>query len=127
VTVILDASALLTLLNDETGADRVATAVATGGVISAVNLSEVVAKLSDWGMPEATIHEVLGGLGLRVIPFGEALAYTAGRLHPATKEHGLSLGDRACLALGLQEKLPVLTGDRSWEGPVADVTLEWIR
>jgi PIN domain nuclease of toxin-antitoxin system len=82
--------------------------------ISAVNLSEVVAKLAEHGMPEPAIHSALEGLGLKVIDLDRDLAYRAGMLRPPTKALGLSLGDRACLALGLQSDAPVVTADRVW-------------
>ena len=112
-TPVLDASALLAMLNDEPGGERVADMLPQVQ-ISAVNLSEVVAKLAEHGMPEPAIHSALEGLGLKVIDLDRALAYRAGMLRPPTKALGLSLGDRACLALGLQSDAPVVTADRVW-------------
>jgi PIN domain nuclease of toxin-antitoxin system len=112
-TPVLDASALLAMLNDEPGGERVA-GMLPHVRISAVNLSEVVAKLAEHGMPEPAIHSALEGLGLEVIDLDRALAYRAGMLRPSTKALGLSLGDRACLALGLQSDAPVVTADRIW-------------
>jgi len=97
--VVLDASALLALLNREPGHEEVARAIPRAA-ISAINLSEVVAKLSDSSMLEETIREALDGLALEVHAFGRDLAYEAGLLRTATKPRGLSLGDRACLTLG---------------------------
>jgi len=85
------------------------------GAVSAVNLSEVVAKLSERGVPEKEIRTALDGLGLDVVPFDETTAYRAGLLRRATRSLGLSLGDRACLALALQLAVPVFTTDRSWK------------
>lgn len=110
---VLDATALLALLNDEPGAERVAGYVSEAA-IGAVNLTEVIGKLAEQGMPEAAIHTALEALGLDIVPFDEDLAYRAGMLHPQTKTLGLSLGDRACLALGQQLSRPVLTADRIW-------------
>jgi PIN domain nuclease of toxin-antitoxin system len=76
----------------------------------------VVAKLSESSMPEKIIREALDGLALEVHAFGRDLAYEAGLLRTATKFRGLSLGDRACLALGRHLSLPVFTTDRAWEG-----------
>lgn len=116
--MVLDASALLALLNDEPGAEHVAEAVVAGALISAVNLSEVAAKLSDYGLSAAEIREALGSLDLEIVPFGEALALGAGLLRAATRASGLSLGDRACLALAASLGLPALTADRHWAGLV---------
>ena len=110
---VLDATALLALLNDKPGAERVA-GYLSEAAIGAVNLTEVIGKLAEQGMPEADIHTALAALGLDIVPFDEDLAYRAGVLHPHTKKLGLSLGDRACLALGQQLSRPVLTADRIW-------------
>jgi PIN domain nuclease of toxin-antitoxin system len=112
--VVLDASALLALLNREPGAELVAAAL-PGAAVSAVNLSEVVVKLAEAGMPEKAIREALQGLPLDVVPFDEEQAYEAGLLRPLTKGVGLSLGDRGCLGLALRLGLPVLTADRTWQ------------
>ena len=110
---VLDASAILAALFREPGAD-VVEAYYEKGVVSSVNLSEVAAKLSERGMPSAEARELLSGLGLAVRPFDEELAYIAGALRDATRSSGLSLGDRACLALGLAEAVPVVTMDTLW-------------
>ncbi len=124
--VVLDATAVLALLNDEPGAERVASCLPTA-VISTVNLAEVVSKLAEAGMPERTIQTVLGELGLRAIPFDETLAFRTGFLRPATSDYGLSLGDRACLALGQHLHQPVLTADRLWKTLKLDVGVQLIR
>ena len=109
----LDASAILAALFHEPGASVVETHY-EAGIVSSVNLSEVAAKLSDRGMPNIKAQELLSGLGLAIRPFDERLAYMAGALREATRSNGLSLGDRACLALGLSEGIPVVTVDRKW-------------
>ena len=124
---VLDASALLALLANEEGADEVVAALAEGAAISAVNLSEVVAKLTDWEVPEDGIREAIGGLGLAVIAFDQRHAYAAGNLRGPTRKAGLSLGDRACLAVGLTDGLPVLTADRTWKQQVPGVELKFVR
>jgi ribonuclease VapC len=111
--IVMDASALLALLNAEPGADVVAEAL-PGAVISAVNISEVVAKLSGTGMMEKVIHQVIDPLGLEIVPFDGEQAYRAGALRAATREAGISPGDRACLSLGKMLDREVLTADRSW-------------
>jgi len=123
--VVLDASALLALLNGEPGSETVA-AVVSEAVISTVNLSEVVAKLADHGMDEKDLGGLIDGLGLSVVAFDEAQAYAAGLMRPATRNAGLSLGDRACLALARRRKAPAYTTDRSWRA-VAGVKVHPIR
>jgi len=112
-SAVLDASALLALLNQEEGGDRVAELVVAGATISAVNLSEVAAKLSLAGMPEAQIREALDPLGLDIVPFDLDQAYQAVLLVGPTRAAGLSLGDRACLALASRVGLPAVTADRA--------------
>jgi PIN domain nuclease of toxin-antitoxin system len=113
IDFVLDASALLALLQGEPDADRVA-AVLPSSVMSSVNLSEVASKLADKEMPAKLVQRTLSGLDLSVREFDEQMAYEAGALRSATAALGLSLGDRACLALAQRLKLPALTSDTSW-------------
>jgi len=111
---VLDASALLAVLTDEPGGTMVA-AVLTRASISAVNLSEVVAKLAEEGMPETQIREAINGLGLDIVPFDSESAYVSGLLRLTTKRLGLSFGDRTCLALAQRLGVPAFTADRTWK------------
>lgn len=113
MTTVLDASALLILLNDEPGGETVRHAL-SGAAISAVNLSEVVAKLVDEGAPGPEILVRLEAIGAEVVPFDADQAYSAGLLRSVTRSRGLSLGDRACLSLALHLSVSVLTADRVW-------------
>jgi ribonuclease VapC len=124
---VLDASALLALLNREPESGQVAHVVAGGAAISAVNLSEVVAKLCEGGMPERLIREVLDLLGLEVIAFDGEQAYQSGLLRALTWRAGLSFGDRACLALARILDLPALTTDRAWQDVDVGVTVQVLR
>jgi PIN domain nuclease of toxin-antitoxin system len=111
--VVVDASAILALLNQETGSEEVSRFIGKAA-ISTVNLSEIIAKLADAGIPEEDIRQILSNLNLEVINFDEEQALKAGMLRPITKSIGLSFGDRACLALGIILNQPVLTTDRLW-------------
>ncbi len=124
--VVLDASALLALLNAEPGSRSVEENL-SGAAISAVNLSEVISKLAERGMPQPEIRAAIEGFGLDIRPFDTEMAYSAGSLRPATRRLGLSLGDRACLALGLSLASPVLTTDRSWKKLKVGATIRAIR
>ena len=126
MTVVVDASAVLTILNEEPGM-TVVVEVLPLAVIGAVNIAEAVAKLADGGMPGPEIQEAIEGLGLDVVPFDAELALAAGLLRPLTRLAGLSLGDRACLALGMRLHVPVLTADRSWAGLDLDVEVRLLR
>lgn len=110
---VLDASAVLCLIRNEPGADTVK-AVLPDSSISAVNLSEVIAKMADLGMGADLIDAVMGPLQLPAIPFDAAQARIAGLMRPTTRPLGLSLGDRACLALAEQSGATAITTDRAW-------------
>lgn len=124
--VVFDSSAILALVFGETGADVAAQAL-PGGVVSAVNVAEVVTRLIDLGSSEAEALEALATLGLSVRVFDEALAVSAARLRTATRGKGLSLGDRACIAQGLREGRRVLTADRAWAGLNLGIEVTLIR
>lgn len=110
---VLDSSAVLAVLRDEPGAEQVRDRL-TQAVISAVNYAEVVSKLVDQGAAGDLAIRAAGELGLFVTPLDEPTATRAGALRETTRSHGLSLGDRACLALAERSGLPVLTADRAW-------------
>lgn len=112
-SIVFDASVILAHLNGEKGADRAARYLGDA-IISAVNYSEIIAKLVERGASLSLIRPALSRYGLQIAPFDEDLAERAAALRPQTKAHGLSLGDRACLALGERLGLAVLTADRIW-------------
>lgn len=124
--VVLDASALLALLNQEDGAERVAPLLADA-VISTVNLAEVVTRLAIAGMPEAAIRDTLALLPLESVPLDVEDAIDLGLLAPVTRSSGLSLGDRACLILARRLGVTAVTADQAWTGIDAGVPVELIR
>lgn len=111
--IVLDASAVLTVVHGEPGAELVAGCL-RNGVISAVNLAEVISKLIERGQPSERALEIVAPFPFKVVPVDEGLAHDIGVLRARTAHLGLSLGDRACLALGRRLGLPVLTCDRPW-------------
>ena len=120
---------MLAVIFDEPGADRVA-AHLPGARISAVNAAEVMTKLVDLGMPEDTVDAIFEGLQLTILPFEMAHARETARLRTLTRAAGLSLGDRACLAVAGQLDAPAFTTDRAWsrvDGAVVGVTIELLR
>jgi PIN domain nuclease of toxin-antitoxin system len=126
-SAVLDASALLAYLRDESGADLVADAIATGAAISTVNLGEVLSRVADRGGDPARVSRQMTDRGLldgaiAVESFTSADAIEVARLRPVTRDLGLSLGDRACLALATRLDTPVLTADSAWSK--LDVSLE---
>lgn len=126
-SAVLDASALLTLLNQESGWQTVADAVAKGVAISTVNLSEVATKLIQRGVPVGTVQAAIDPLAMEVVDFDQHLAYHTALLHSSTRALGLSLGDRACLALAQQMELPAITADHAWTNLGPDVSVIAIR
>ena len=126
MSVVFDSSAVLAITFGERGADRAVDALGEG-VLSAVNASEVVARLVERGDGDEEARETLRYLGLPIRPFDEGLAIAAGQLRRTTREHGLSLGDRACIALARRERTPVLTADRRWAALDLGVVVRLIR
>jgi ribonuclease VapC len=110
---VLDASALLAMLQEEPGGDVVQELLETAA-ISSVNWSEVVQKSLERQMEIDGLRHDLEALGLEILPFTAVLAETTARLRSATRQAGLSLGDRACLALAAVLGLPAITTDRIW-------------
>jgi PIN domain nuclease of toxin-antitoxin system len=104
---------MLAFLHDEPGAERVRAALA-GALISAVNWSEIVRKSLQRQVDIAGMREELAETGVGFVPFTAEQAKVAARLWAQTHSRGLSLADRACLALALERGLPVLTADRVW-------------
>ena len=131
-SAVLDASALLAYLRDEPGADAVADAVAGGASISTVNLGEVFSRVADRGASPADVAREMTDRGLldgaiTVEEFTSADAVEVGRLRPLTRQHGLSLGDRACLALAQRLALPAVTADTAWSKLDLKLDLRQIR
>ena len=100
-------------MNNESGAERVAEAL-TEACLSSVNLTEVISRLCERGLSPAQARQAIERLDIEIVPFDFEQAVAAGALRMATRSLGLSLGDRACLALGQSLGLPVLTADRAW-------------
>jgi ribonuclease VapC len=128
---ILDASALVAFLHEEEGAAEVADAVSRSASISAVNWAETLSKFAERGVQASGLASDLEEQGLlhgllEVVPLTAEDAIVIADLRPRTKELGLSLGDRACLALALRLQLPVLTADRTW-AHLIDVDIRHIR
>ena len=116
VTSVLDASAVIAWLKDEPGAALVDLALEGVGraVISTVNLAEVMSFAAQAGQQTEEIMGLLRETGLAFLPLSTTQARRIGDLRPLTASAGLSLGDRACLALGQELGAQVLTPDRVW-------------
>ncbi len=125
-SVVLDASAIIAFLRQEPGAAIVGEYL-TDGMASAVNIAEVGTRLSDLDMGDAQIRRSISVLGLEIKPFDLEAAYAVAMMRAKTRNKGLSLGDRACLALANQLGVPALTADRVWAELDIDVDIQLIR
>lgn len=124
---VLDASALLALLHEEPGTDEVEPRLPEAA-ISGVNWSEVAQKSLSRGVEIEGLREDLESLGLTIHPFDADDAEAAAELREKTKEYGLSLADRACLALAGKLSVQALTTDRVWKEPdIGDISVRVIR
>ena len=113
--VVLDASALLALLNQEPGAEILTPELLSRAAMSTVNLAEAHGKLVGRGLRPDEAWEAVVSVIREAVPFTQEHARLAGDLVAQTRPLGLSLGDRACLALGLAWRAPVYTADKSWK------------
>ena len=126
MSVVLDASALLAFLHEEPGGERVSPLL-EGASVSAVNWSEVLQKSLQRDVDIDGMQREFVEVGVTFEPFTPEQAEAAARLFTRTRNHGLSLADRACLALALDKGLPVMTADRAWGGLGLDIKIEVIR
>ncbi len=126
MSVVHDATSLLAVAFREPGGEM-ARALLRGSFISSVNWSEVVQKIRSKGGNTQHLAALFTGLGVTIVPFAMTTAELAADLHPQTKHLGLSLGDRACLALGLETGREVLTTNKSWTTLTLDVRVRAIR
>jgi ribonuclease VapC len=125
-SAVLDSSALLAFLAGEPGAEAVA-AVIGDAVVSSVNYAEVIAKLIERGGSLDQARATMMLIDLDVVDFDRSLAEQAGALILSTRSIGLSLGDRACLALAAREEAPAVTADRAWASLKLNVEIQLIR
>ena len=126
MTAVLDASAVLALYFEEAGAGQVRSAL-PGARLSSVNYTETISKCLDRGQGIDTALRKIAAIGVEIVAYDTELARRAGELRPLTRRLGLSLADRACLALAEREALPVLTADRSWKSLSLGLDIRLIR
>jgi ribonuclease VapC len=125
-SAVLDASAVLAVLNREPGADSITDAFGDEPVISTVNYAEVISKLVERGGAWQEAVRAVANLALTIIDFDSALAERTGSLRAETKPRGLSLGDRACLALAEREGAHALTCETAWLGAVNGIKIQLV-
>lgn len=124
--LVLDASAVLAWLHDEPGGDQVGEHL-PDACISSVNWSEVVQKSLARKVNIEGMREQFMALGLSIESFDASQAESAGCFWSSTRKQGMSLGDRACLALAKEMSLPVLTADRAWKRLNLDIDIRLLR
>jgi ribonuclease VapC len=125
--VVLDASAILAVIHEEQGSEKLTPDLLARTIVSTVNVAEVQSKLVTSGWSSDDAWEDATNLVREVIPFTSDHAHIAGTLILETRPLGLSLADRACLALGLELKAPVYTADRSWKKLKLGIPIHLIR
>jgi len=124
---VLDASALLCIWQDEPGSSIVRAAMASGAIVSAVNLSEAVSKLTERGVTTSDIDATVRDADLAVVAFDALQARAAGLLRSVTRSIGASFADRACLALTAARDATAITTDRAWQRLDIGLKIELIR
>ena len=124
--VILDASALLALIQEEKGAEIVRPLLKFS-VMSTINVAETLTTLQRTDIAPAESLVLVSDIISEVIPFDLDLARVTAELQPLVKISGLSLADRACIALGIQMKSPVYTADKAWAKLKLDCEIILIR
>lgn len=126
MSVVHDASSLLAVAFREPGGE-IAQGALRGSLVSSVNWSEVIQKVQTRGKDTRQLAELYVGLGVTIVPFGVETAERAASLFSETRAFGLSLGDRACLALGLETGREVYTADRRWTEIPLEIKVKAIR
>jgi len=124
---VLDASAVLALLQGEPGAQATADAAAAGADLTSVNYLEVLTRSVDRGADLAAVRNVVRRLGLSIVDVDMVLAERAAALREATRAEGLSMGDRICLAHAQGKGSTAVTADRSWTRTRTDIDIMLIR
>jgi PIN domain nuclease of toxin-antitoxin system len=123
---VFDTSAVLAIINSELGAEQ-AIAMLDGALLCTVNHAEVMTKLAEHGLSREQARAIVLKIGIVVVDFGIDLADRTGTLRMPTRHLGLSLADRACLALAEREAVPAVTADRQWAATDLGIEVVLIR
>jgi ribonuclease VapC len=126
ISCVLDASAILALFHREPGAEIVRAAL-PGAAVSAVNYAEAISKLIEDGLPFSQAEDLVDRMYLQVIDADKHRAILVGAMAATTRRTGVSLGDRFCLQLAQELRVPALTTDRRWQDLDLDVEVTVIR
>lgn len=124
---ILDSSALIALLTQEKGYEKIVE-ILPQSVMSSVNVAEVAKFLKERNkLDDEQIQNTIYSLIDQIFPFDDKLAFVSANIIEKTKPFGLSLGDRACIALGLYTSYPIYTSDKAWSKLELDCNIHLIR
>lgn len=123
---VLDSSVILAILFNEPGGERVID-VLQGALLSTVNLAEVHTRLLLAGSSSALAWDRLLSMGCDICFFDGTQARLAGELIGTTRTFGLSLGDRACLALAIERRARAYTTNPAWKNLHLGIEVEVIR
>ncbi len=110
---VIDSSAILALINKESGWEKVADII-ENSYLSTVNYSEIIDKLLYYKFTFKEIQQIFDKLKINVINFDRSIALETAKLKKLTKQYGLSLGDRACIATALLNDSDIVTADKIW-------------
>ena len=124
--IVLDASAVMAFLKQESGWDTVASHLASAA-LSTANAAEALSRYADVGVDADFIRLQIEAMGCEIVPVTMAHAVIGAKLRPMTRSLGLSLGDRLCLALAIERGCEVLTADRNWAKLNLGIPIQLIR
>ncbi|WP_341748898.1 type II toxin-antitoxin system VapC family toxin [Candidatus Tisiphia endosymbiont of Sialis lutaria] len=122
---LLDTSAIIALLKKEPGYKILEDVIASSSIAS-INLSELVSVLTRSNIAENEIDIIVADIVPEIIPFCENIAIKTGKLSRLTKDYGLSLGDRACIATGCYYNMEIYTTDKIWLKVADNITTKII-
>lgn len=125
-TSVLDSSAVLAVIFNEPGGEKIVDLL-QGGLLSTVSLAEIHTRLLLDGRPADFAWNRILSMGFEVCFFDDEQARFAAEMIGKTRPFGLSLGDRACLALAMQRKAKVYTTDHVWKNLPLGIEIEVIR
>ena len=130
--VVFDSSAILAILFKEPGSAKLSSEIRSRAVASSVILAEVQAnsrgrRVSIQSLVGSDMSAALFKLVGSRNHFNCDRRKISGDLIAQTKPFGLSLGDRACLALALELSAPVYTTDKIWSNLHLGIPIHVIR
>ena len=109
--VLLDASAYIAYISQEPGCDVVSEIIGKS-CINTVTYTEIISFYTKKGLSDDLLKELCQYV--EIINVNENICYAAGHMIKTSRDYGLSLGDRLCLATAQYFNLTVYTADKIW-------------